>query len=60
MAAEEELDTWSMYVDGLSAQKGAGVGIVLVGPGKEEFKYSIKFTFPKTDNTTEYEALLTG
>ena len=33
---------------------------MLVGPDKEEFKYSIKFTFPITNNAAEYEALLAG
>ena len=31
---------------------------MLVGPDKEEFKYSIKFTFPITNNVAEYEVLL--
>ena len=33
---------------------------MLVGPDKEEFKYSIKFTFSITNNAAEYEALLAG
>ena len=31
-----------------------------MGPDKEEFKYSIKFTFLITNNAAEYEALLAG
>ena len=57
---ERQEDIWSVYVDGSSAQEGAGAGILLVGPDKEEFKYSIKFTFPITNNAAEYEALLAG
>ena len=49
-----------MYVDGSSAQEGAGADILLIGSDKEEFKYSIKFTFPITNNIAEYEALLAG
>ena len=49
-----------MYVDGSSAQEGAAVGILLIGPDKEEFKCSIKFTFPITNNAVEYETLLAG
>ena len=49
-----------MYVYGSSAQEGARVGILLVGPDKKEFKCFIKFTFFITNNATEYEALLTG
>ena len=55
-----EAEIWSVYVDGSSAPEGAGAGILLVGPEKEEFKYSIKFTFPITKNPAEYEALLAG
>ena len=51
---------WSIYVDGSSAPENARAGILLVGPDKKEFKYSIKFTFPITNNAAEYEALLAG
>ena len=57
---EEDGDRWSIYVDGSSAQKDGGVGILLVGPGKEKFKYSIRFRFSVTNNIFEYEALLLG
>ena len=53
-------EVWSVYVDGSSAPKNAGAGILLVGSDKEKFKYSIKFTFPITNNAAEYEALLAG
>ena len=33
---------------------------MLEGSDKEEFKYSIKFTFLITNNATEYETLLAG
>ena len=49
-----------MYVDGSSAQEDARVGILLIGPSKEEFRYSIKFMFLITNSVTEYEALLEG
>ena len=53
-------EIWSVYVDGSSASESAGAGILLVGSDNEEFKYSIKFTFPITNNATGYEALLAG
>ena len=55
-----EADIWSVYVDGSLAPTSAGTCILLVGPNKEEFRYSIKFTFPITNNAAEYEALLAG
>ena len=57
---QREAEVWSVYVDGSSTPKNARAGILLVGPDKEEFKYSIKFTFPITNNAAEYEALLAG
>ena len=57
---QRQAEIWSVYVDGSSAPKSAGASILLVGSDKEEFKYSIKFTFPITNNATEYEALLAG
>ena len=51
---------WSVYVDGLSAQKGAGVGILLIELDKKEFLYSIMFMFLITNNVVEGEALLAG
>ena len=58
MTVDKETDIWSVYVDGSSALEGARARILLVRPDKEEFKYSIKFTFPITKNAMEYEALL--
>ena len=55
---QRQKDSWSVYVDGSSAQEEAGAGILLIGPDKEEFKYFIKFTFPITNIVAEYEALL--
>ena len=49
-----------MYVDGSLAQEGVRAEVLLIGSGKKEFKYSIKFIFPITNNTAEYEALLAG
>ena len=58
--AQSQAEVWSIYIDGSSSPENSGAGILLVGPDKEEFKYSIKFTFPITNNATEYEALLAG
>ena len=57
---QRQADVWSVYVDGSSAPESIGTGILLVGPDKEEFKYSIKFTFPITNNAAKYEVLLAG
>ena len=57
---QSQAEVWSIYVDGSSSPENSGVGILLIGPDNEEFKYSIKFTFPITNNAAEYEALLAG
>ena len=57
---QKKAEIWSVYVDGSSAPESAGAGILLIGTDKEEFKYSIKFTFPITNNAAKYEVLLAG
>jgi ribonuclease HI len=54
------LDHWVMYFDGLYTLKGAGAGIVLIPPEGDMLKYVIQIEFPATNNTTEYEELVTG
>jgi ribonuclease HI len=49
-----------MYFDGLYTLKGAGAGIVLIPPEGDMLKYVIQIEFPATNNTTEYEELVTG
>ena len=49
-----------MYIDGVSNQKGSGVGLVLVSPKKVVVKKSLRLDFPATNNEDEYETLLEG
>src|SRR3954471_14209385 len=39
---------------------GAGAGVVLVLPRKDEMRYVLQIHFPATNNEAEYEALLYG
>jgi ribonuclease HI len=39
--------------------KGAGAGIVLIPPEGDKLKYAIQIEFPDTNNTVEYEGLVT-
>ena len=48
-----------IWTDGSVASTGAGVGLKIVGPGKQSH-HSIRLAFPATNNTAEYEALLYG
>ena len=49
-----------MFFDGSKMLNGAGAGIVLVSPRKDEMRYILQIYFPATNNEAEYEALLYG
>lgn len=51
---------WKVYVDGASGQGMRGAGILIVNPEGDEISYSLCFSFPSTNNVTEYEALSMG
>jgi hypothetical protein len=53
-------DHWVMYFDGLYTLKGAGAGVVLIPPEGDMLKYAIQIEFHATNNTAEYEGLVTG
>src|SRR3954466_10598455 len=46
--------------DGSKMLNGAGAGVVLVSPRKDEMRYVLQIHFPATNNEAEYEALLYG
>jgi ribonuclease HI len=49
-----------MYFDRSYTLKGAGAGIMLIPPEGDMLKYAIQIEFPATNNTAEYEGLVTG
>ncbi|XP_012844975.1 PREDICTED: uncharacterized protein LOC105965010 [Erythranthe guttata] len=51
---------WEVYVDGSSTNQGAGAGVLLIKPNKEEFHFAIKFNVRASNNEAEYEALAQG
>ena len=54
------LSTWEVHVDGVSNQKGSGVGLVLMSPEKVVIEKSLRLDFSATNNEAKYEALLEG
>jgi ribonuclease HI len=48
-----------MYFDGSYTLKGAGAGVVIIPPEGDMLKYAIQIKFPTTNNTAEYEGLIT-
>jgi ribonuclease HI len=49
-----------MYFDGSYTLKGARASVVLIPPEGDMLKYAIQIEFPVTNNTAEYERLVTG
>jgi ribonuclease HI len=49
-----------MYFDESYTLKGAGAGVVLIPPEGDMMKCAIQIEFPSTNNTVEYEGLVTG
>ncbi|XP_070005527.1 uncharacterized protein [Nicotiana sylvestris] len=51
--------TWTLFTDGSSNVKGAGLGIILVPLTGETIRQAIKF-HPNTNNEAEYEVVIAG
>ncbi|XP_025640747.1 uncharacterized protein [Arachis hypogaea] len=51
---------WELYIDGAANEDGGGAGIVLRDKDGIFTEQSIKYTFPVSNNQSEYEALLAG
>ncbi|XP_020678337.2 uncharacterized protein LOC110096641 [Dendrobium catenatum] len=67
---EQESPTWEFYFDGASSIKSlrpyetpvvrVGLGLVFVSPEGHTLRYSYNLSEPRTNNETEYEALIVG
>ena len=55
-----EAERWTIQIDGSSAQRRGGVGVVITAPNREKLKYGVQLKFPATNNEVEYESILTG
>ncbi|XP_075645489.1 uncharacterized protein LOC142616546 [Castanea sativa] len=51
---------WTIQIDGSSAQKKGGVGVIIITPDGEKLRYGVQLKFPATNNEAEYEGILTG
>ena len=56
--ATNKTEQWTIWTDGSSAQNRGGVGIIIVIPNREMFKYGVQLKFPVTNNEAEYEGIL--
>lgn len=56
----EHSNHWKHFVDGVSNDRGAGSGIVLITLDRMTLEQAIKLQFPASNNESEYKALLAG
>jgi hypothetical protein len=56
----EEIDKWTIFVDGSSSSTGAGAGIILENGKGIVIEVSLTLSFPTSNNQAEYKAFLTG
>ena len=63
LRSEENMEgnkVWKLFFDGASLREGAGAGVVLISPTNQAVTISYKLQFGKTNNTIEYESLISG
>ena len=58
--ATNKTEQWTIRIDGLSAQKRRGVGIIIVTLDGEMLKFGVQLKFLATNNEAKYEGILTG
>ena len=58
--AQDELESWTILIDGSLVQKRGGVEVIINTSKGETLKYGVWLQFPITNNEAEYEAILTG
>jgi ribonuclease HI len=49
---------WTLFFDGSSRKQGARVGVLLLTPTGEQFKYMVHLDVKATNNMAEYKALI--
>ena len=56
----DSLNWWTLSVDGVSRQTGAGIGPQLKSPSGDKIEQAIRLAFSASNNESEYEGILTG
>ncbi|GKV37983.1 hypothetical protein SLEP1_g45941 [Rubroshorea leprosula] len=59
-SSNPESSKWTLYVDGISNNKGSRASALLVGLDGYRSEHALKFNFDATNNMAKYEALLLG
>ncbi|XP_074282611.1 uncharacterized protein LOC141607151 [Silene latifolia] len=60
MMGSQDGEIWTLYIDGASNARGAGVGLVPRSPKGDMIVQAIRCEFKATNNEAEYEALILG
>jgi len=51
---------WTLFFDGSTCDRGAGIGIVLISPRGKKYEFSFSIVTTSTNNQAEYQALIKG
>jgi hypothetical protein len=57
---KERPEHWIMYFDSALNLEGAGAGVLLISPQREQLKYVLQIHYKASNNGVEYEALIHG
>ena len=55
-----EIVPWTLFFDGSTCDRGAGIGIVLISPRGKKYEFSLPIVATSTNNHAEYQALIKG
>lgn len=58
LEAEEELNTWDLYIDRSSSKKGSGAGLILAEAREQKLEYTLRFKLPALKDEAKYKALI--
>jgi len=53
-----EIVPWTLFFDGSTCDRGAGIGIVLISPQGSKYEFSLPIVATSTNNEAEYQALI--
>jgi len=55
-----EIVPWTLFFDGSTCDREAGIGIVLISPQGRKYEFSLPIVTTSTNNQAEYQALIKG
>ena len=55
-----EIVPWTLFFDGSTCDRGAGIDIILISPRGKKYEFSLPIVATSTNNQAEYQALIKG